>query len=105
MEGVVGRRACPHLAAWKAAESSSSLCRAMPMYRGSWKAEGTARVAEERKLLQHRSSISAVGKGGRDRARYHLSSHATPFSVEGSGGSLVQVQEEEPLEVQGGGPE
>lgn len=24
-----GRRACPHLAAWKAAESSSSLCRAM----------------------------------------------------------------------------
>lgn len=45
VEGVVGRRACPHLAVWKAAESSSSLCRAMPMYRGSWKAEGTARVA------------------------------------------------------------
>ena len=29
--GVVGRRARAHLAAWKAAENSSSLCRAMPM--------------------------------------------------------------------------
>lgn len=34
-----------YLTTWKAAEIMSSLWSAMPMYRGSWKAEGTARVA------------------------------------------------------------
>lgn len=56
------------------------------------------------KLPQHRSSISAVGKGGGTEPGTTLQSHH-PSSVGGSGGSLVQVQAEEPLEVQGGGPE
>lgn len=49
-----------YLRRWKVVERSSSLWMAMPMKRGSWKAEGTGLTAVHRELPQHRKSSSAT---------------------------------------------